>query len=109
MKTTSSGWAVLTKWWRPTAIAGTVYVLTWSQNGNYLTAGELVGTLSEKAAADMGLPPGIAVGSGVIDAYAGWIGTVGAKVKLDEETLDMDTPKNDVSQAFTRLDRKSVV
>jgi FGGY-family pentulose kinase len=51
----------------------------------------------------MGLQPGIAVGSGVIDAYAGWIGTVGAKVKLDEDTLDMEAPKNDVSQAFTRL------
>lgn len=73
------------------------------QNGQYLTAGELVGTLNEKAAQDMGLPTGIAVGSGVIDAYAGWIGTVGAKVKLDEDTLDMEAPKNDVSQAFTRL------
>ncbi|CAG5146398.1 uncharacterized protein ALTATR162_LOCUS1871 [Alternaria atra] len=73
------------------------------KNGRYLTAGELVGTLSEKAAQEMGLQPGIAVGSGVIDAYAGWIGTVGAKVKLDEDTLDMDQPKNDVSQAFTRL------
>lgn len=51
----------------------------------------------------MGLHPGIKVGSGVIDAYAGWIGTVGAKVELDEETLDMETPTNDVSQAFTRL------
>jgi len=73
-------------------------------NGRYLTAGELVGTLSEKAAADMGLPAGIAVGSGVIDAYAGWIGTVGAKVNLRGDThLDADKPKNDVSQAFTRL------
>ena len=73
------------------------------QNGRYLTAGELVGTLSEKAAAEMGLNPGVAVGSGVIDAYAGWIGTVGAKVKLDEDTLDMAHAKNDVEQAFTRL------
>ncbi|CBX99853.1 similar to FGGY-family carbohydrate kinase [Plenodomus lingam JN3] len=72
-------------------------------NGRYLTAGDLVGTLSEKAAQEMGLSPGIAVGSGVIDAYAGWIGTVGAKVKLDDDQLDMDQPKNDVSQAFTRL------
>lgn len=72
-------------------------------NGRYLTAGELVGTLSEKAAQEMGLPPGIAVGSGVIDAYAGWIGTVGAKVKLDGDTLNSDVAKNDVSQAFTRL------
>jgi len=51
----------------------------------------------------MGLEPGIAVGSGVIDAYAGWIGTVGAKVQLDEGTLSNKAPKNDVSQAFTRL------
>ncbi|KAK0288790.1 hypothetical protein LTR91_013365 [Friedmanniomyces endolithicus] len=72
-------------------------------NGRYLTAGELIGTLSEKAAADMGLPSGIAVGSGVIDAYAGWIGTVGAKVNLSNETLNADVAKNDVSQAFTRL------
>lgn len=74
------------------------------QNGRYLTAGELVGTLSEKAASDMGLPAGIAIGSGVIDAYAGWIGTVGAKVNLRGDShLDADKPKNDVSQAFTRL------
>ncbi|KAF2813709.1 Pentulose kinase [Mytilinidion resinicola] len=72
-------------------------------NGKYLTAGELVGTLSERAAQDMGLPPGIAIGSGVIDAYAGWIGTVGAKVKLSSNELDPDHAKNDVSQAFTRL------
>ncbi|KAK0252812.1 hypothetical protein B0A54_00303 [Friedmanniomyces endolithicus] len=72
-------------------------------NGRYLTAGELIGTLSEKAAADMGLPSGIAVGSGVIDAYAGWIGTVGAKVNLSNETLNAGVAKNDVSQAFTRL------
>lgn len=51
----------------------------------------------------MGLPPGIPIGSGVIDAYAGWIGTVGAKVKLTDDTLDSHQPSNDVSQAFTRL------
>jgi FGGY-family pentulose kinase len=73
------------------------------QNGRYLTAGELVGPLSEKAAHDLGLNPGIAVGSGVIDAYAGWIGTVGAKVRLDDDQLNTEVPKNDVSQAFTRL------
>ena len=51
----------------------------------------------------MGLPPDIAVGSGVIDAYAGWIGTVGAKVRLDGDTLNSDVAKNGVAQAFTRL------
>ena len=51
----------------------------------------------------MGLPVGIAIGSGVIDAYAGWIGTVGAKVNLTEDSVNTEAPKNDVSQAFTRL------
>ena len=51
----------------------------------------------------MGLPAGIAVGSGVIDAYAGWIGTVGAKVRLGDDQLDAEHEHNHVSQAFTRL------
>ncbi|OBT86971.1 hypothetical protein VE02_04601 [Pseudogymnoascus sp. 03VT05] len=67
------------------------------QNGQYLSAGELVGSLSESAAKDMGLPAGIAVGSGVIDAYAGWIGTVGAKHEPSQAT------KGDISDAFGRL------
>ena len=74
-----------------------------AQNGEYLTAGELIGTLSQQAAQDMGLPAGIAVGSGVIDAYAGWIGTVGAKVKLGTDELNKGEAHNHVSQAFTRL------
>ena len=43
------------------------------------------------------------MGSGVIDAYAGWIGTVGAKVDLGDDQLNADAPKNDLQQAFSRL------
>ena len=51
----------------------------------------------------MGLPPGIAIGTGVIDAYAGWIGTVGAKVNLRGGAINSSQANNHVSQAFTRL------
>lgn len=45
-----------------------------------LTAGIPVGRgLAKKAAEDMGLLEGTPVGSGLIDAYAGWLGTVGAR------------------------------
>ncbi|KAG8530074.1 uncharacterized protein KY384_005556 [Bacidia gigantensis] len=73
------------------------------ENGHYLSAGEKCGTLSEKAANELGLPAGIAVGSGVIDAYAGWIGTVGAKVHLGGGALSSEYASNDWHQAFTRL------
>ncbi|KFY43558.1 hypothetical protein V495_03887 [Pseudogymnoascus sp. VKM F-4514 (FW-929)] len=67
------------------------------QDRQYLSAGELVGSLCEGAADDMGLPAGIAVGSGVIDAYAGWIGTVGAKHEPTEPT------KAGIAESFSRL------
>ncbi|KAI9843499.1 MAG: hypothetical protein M1838_002600 [Thelocarpon superellum] len=72
-------------------------------NGKYLSAGELAGTLSEKAAVELGLPAGLAVGSGVIDAYAGWVGTVGAKAMLGDTELSAEYGKNDIHQAFSRL------
>ncbi|KAI0485685.1 Nup93/Nic96-domain-containing protein [Xylaria cf. heliscus] len=72
-------------------------------NGKYMSAGELVGTLSEIASKQLGLPVGIAVGSGVIDAYAGWIGTVGAKVDTEYGHADETHPANDLAQASTRL------
>ncbi|KAF3342570.1 hypothetical protein VD0002_g5220 [Verticillium dahliae] len=75
------------------------------ENGKYLSAGELVGYLSKKAAEQLGLPEGIAIGSGVIDAYAGWIGTVGAKIdpEVSSDHLDEDQKPNHISQAFSRL------
>ena len=50
------------------------------KNGRVLSAGEYVGGLTAEAAKQLGLKEGTPVGSGVIDAYAGWAGTVGAKV-----------------------------
>jgi FGGY-family pentulose kinase len=52
------------------------------ENGMYLSAGQHIGNLSEAAAKELGLTTNVAVGSGVIDAYAGWIGTVAAKTSL---------------------------
>ncbi|KAI0900906.1 Nup93/Nic96-domain-containing protein [Annulohypoxylon nitens] len=72
-------------------------------NGKYFSAGELVGHLSENASKQLGLHAGIAVGSGVIDAYAGWVGTVGAKVDTEYGHSDESAPANDLAQASTRL------
>lgn len=47
----------------------------------------------------------VSVGAGVIDAYAGWVGTVGAKVQLSEKYLHPTHrgSSHDISHAFTRL------
>lgn len=54
------------------------------ENGTYLSAGDLVGHLTAESASELGLSTHCAVGSGVIDAYAGWIGTVAAKSTVYE-------------------------
>ncbi|KPV72219.1 uncharacterized protein RHOBADRAFT_39660 [Rhodotorula graminis WP1] len=57
------------------------------KNGLILTAGQPVGAgLSKKAAEELGLLEGTAVGSAVIDAYAGWIGTVAAPMEGQKTT-----------------------
>lgn len=43
-----------------------------------LPLGSVAGRLSDKAAADLGLAPGIAVATGIIDAHAGGLALVGA-------------------------------
>lgn len=49
------------------------------RNGLVQTAGQPVGNgLTAEAAQQLGLVPGTAVGSALIDAYAGWVGTVAA-------------------------------
>lgn len=48
--------------------------------GRIQAAGTPIGKgLTRKAAEELGLKEGTAVGSGLIDAYAGWMGTVGAR------------------------------
>lgn len=63
-----------------------------SQDGNWriLSAGERVGYLCEQSARELGLHTGVAVGSGVIDAYAGWVGTAAARVPQWEHSDDLE-------------------
>ncbi|PWN19259.1 Pentulose kinase [Microstroma glucosiphilum] len=57
------------------------------KNGLILTAGQPVGAgLTDQAAEELGLLPGTAVGSGLIDAYAGWVGTVAAPASNEPES-----------------------
>lgn len=57
-----------------------------ANGNNYLSPGQYIGTLSESAAMELGLSTQCAVSSGLIDAYAGWIGTVAATSSLDGTT-----------------------
>ncbi|KAK6454885.1 ribitol kinase [Scheffersomyces xylosifermentans] len=52
------------------------------KNGTFLSAGDIVGKLTPQAAEELGLTTECIVGSPVIDAYAGWVGTVAGKADI---------------------------
>ncbi|PFH50338.1 hypothetical protein AMATHDRAFT_40939 [Amanita thiersii Skay4041] len=63
-----------------------------ARDGQVLTAGMPVGRgLSKRAAEELGLVEGTPVGSALIDAYAGWIGTVSARYSDGSEMSDPPT------------------
>jgi FGGY-family pentulose kinase len=73
-------------------------------NGTYLTAGETVGPLNEISAKSLGLTTNCFVGSGVIDAYSGWIGTVAAPTNLPiPELIKQDKNKKGLNKGIGRL------
>ncbi|ODV94308.1 hypothetical protein PACTADRAFT_44897 [Pachysolen tannophilus NRRL Y-2460] len=74
------------------------------KNGTYLSAGDTVGPLSEKAADELGLTTDCFVASGVIDAYAGWVGTIAAKTEIPIPSLNkQDAQFNGIDRACGRL------
>lgn len=74
------------------------------KNGTYHSAGESVGPLSEQAAEELGLTPSCYVGSGVIDAYAGWIGTIAAHIENEvPEIQKQDHTEFGIDRACGRL------
>ncbi|XBW36218.1 hypothetical protein QEN19_001799 [Hanseniaspora menglaensis] len=70
----------------------------------FLTAGEYVGNLTKEAALQLGLSSNCVVGSSVIDAYAGFLGTVGANINVDIPALqEIDAMEVGLHKAIGRL------
>lgn len=73
------------------------------RNGTFLSAGDTVGKLTAHSAEELGLTTECVVGSGVIDAYAGWIGTVAGKVDLPSHPDLSEESSGSMSDACGRL------
>ncbi|CCF56851.1 hypothetical protein KAFR_0B05560 [Kazachstania africana CBS 2517] len=69
---------------------------------NFLSAGEYVSTLSKSSGEQLGLTESCVVGSGLIDAYAGLIGTIAARIDESARTQD-DANGQDLQNAIGRL------
>lgn len=73
-------------------------------SGKWFSAGESVGPLSSTAAEELGLTTNCHVGSGVIDCYSGWIGTIAAKTDTRIPELDaQDAECVGIDRAVGRL------
>ncbi|KAF8164857.1 hypothetical protein B0H34DRAFT_214475 [Crassisporium funariophilum] len=71
-------------------LADREYAQVGAAEGDLLIAGMPVGKgLSKKAAEELGLLEGTAVGSALIDAYAGWLGTVAARYEENGKVSDI--------------------
>lgn len=85
-------------------LGGSVRPKDHDHRSNFLSAGQYVGALSPEAAADLGLAEHCVVGSGVIDAYAGWVGTVAAQTDEEiPELIKCEEGKLGIDKATGRL------
>ncbi|AOA62838.1 Putative kinase [Komagataella phaffii CBS 7435] len=74
------------------------------KNGKYLSAGDSVGPLSADAAEQLGLTTACWVASGVIDCYAGWVGTIAAKTEIPlPDLVEQDNNFSGIDKACGRL------
>jgi len=73
------------------------------KTGTWLSAGEIVGKLTEESAIQLGLTTECIVGSPVIDAYAGWIGTVAAHIDIPGSSKKPQDLNGTIESACGRL------
>ncbi|ODV78375.1 Pentulose kinase [Suhomyces tanzawaensis NRRL Y-17324] len=74
-----------------------------AKSGTFLSAGDVVGKLTVKAAEELGLTTECIVGSAVIDAYAGWVGTVAGKVEVPHLQESAEKSEGSIATSCGRL------